>query len=387
MAPDPVAPPPNYDTVAPPVDDSRPGPDATSAELQRAAVRTPITPKHRYITLRSFVTAEERDRVTGPTAARWPHVRPDSVLICPMGYYYPAGCWQKIVDMMLYTQQQGIHVGMSELQDRCFSPYDALGTMRNEAIMVAQNEGFEWLLYLDNDVMPERDTLVRLIHWQLPIVAPFVAEPGTGRRLFGPDWNPNQGIRPAKWCVLSMLLFRMNVFNCLPMPSRFWNDAIGADEGFHFQTLWHYGHQPWIDTNTQLVTAGGPHYPLSSNRMNAEQRREMWERLQKNRLQEPDRTVSSNGADKGKVYLPMPNNPLTVITFDRKELPLVDDALTYEQRQALSDFEIGLRRDPPNRAPVEPNTPGVVDGEYVPFAPQPGPPPEPVKFQIFPGGG
>ena len=379
---------PSYDTISSTgtlADDAHPGPNANATELQRAAIRTPITPKHRYMKIRSFVTAQERDRAISPTAARWEHIRPDSVLICPMGYYYPPGCWQKICDMMMFTQSQGLHVGMQELQDRCFNPYDALGTMRNEAIMIAQNEGFEWLLYLDNDVMPDRDCLLRLLNWQLPIVSPYVAEPGTGRRLFGPDWNPNQGIRPAKWTVLSMLLMRTSVFNCMGTPSRFWSDAIGADEGYHFQTLWHYGHQPWVDTNTQLVTAGGPHYPLSSNRLNPEQRRELWERISKNRVNGPDRTVA-RGEDQGKEYMPVATNPLTIITQERKDLALVDDGLTYEQRQQVHDFILRLRIDPPNRAPVDPNTPGVIDGEYTPFVQPPGEPPAPVNVQIWGGG-
>ena len=366
-------------------DDAHPGPDANAAEIQRAAIRTPVTAKHRYMKIRSFVTPQERDRVTASTAARWEHVRPDSTLICPMGYYWAPSCWQKVCDMMMYTQQQGILVGMQELQDRCFNPYDALGTMRNEAIMIAQNEGFEWLLYLDNDVMPERDYLLRLLNWQLPIVSPYVAEPGTGRRLFGPDWNPNQGIRPAKWTVLSMLLFRTSVFNCLGIPSRFWSDAVGADEGFHFQTLWHYGHQPYVDTNTQLVTAGGPHYPLSSNRLDPAQRKELWERISRNRVNGPDRTVG-RGPDKDKEYKLVPASPLTVITEYRHNLSLVDDDLTTEQRQEVADFILRLRTDPPNRAPADPNVPGVVDGEYVPFAPGATQPPGPVAVQIWGGG-
>lgn len=358
---------PDYNSVATPIDDSAPPIDADAAQLQRAAVRTPVTPKHRYIHLRSFATQWETQRgqaAANSQLAKWGHIRPDSVLICPMGYYWAPGSWQKVVDMMIYTQQQGVYVAMSELQDRCFQPYDALGTMRNEAAIIAMNEGFEWLLYLDNDVQPERDTLLRMLHWQMPIISPFVAEPGNGRRLFGPTWEPNQGLKPAKWVVLSMLMFRTNVFNCV--GTRFWSDAIGADEGYHFQTLWRYGHHPWIDTNTQLVTAGGPHYPLSSNRMNAQQRRELWERLQSNRRNPPDRTIVA-GADKGKTYLPFTDNPLVSIRWDRLDLPLVDDGLTYEQRQMLHDFEIRLRNDPPNRVPVT-ATDNVVDGEYLPFA-------------------
>jgi hypothetical protein len=288
-----------------------------------------------------------------------------------MGYYYPPGCWHKLMDMVAYSQQQGIYVAISELQDRCLHPYDALGTMRNEAILMAQNEGFEWLLYMDNDAMPERDTLVRLLHWQMPITAPYVAEPGTGRRLFGPTWEPNQGLKPVKWVVLTMLLFRVKVFNAT--GHQFWSDAVGADEGYHFQKLWHYGHQPFLDTNTQLITAGsGPHYPLSSNRLqSAEARRELWERLARSRAVGPDRTVA-RGPEKGAVVMP-PMGPNSVLVEEFKPLPLVTDGLTYQQRQDLEDFEIRMRTLPPNRSPLPGTTSGVIEGEYLPVLAQPQP--------------
>ena len=215
---------------------------------------------------------------------------------------------------MVHSQSQGVYVALSELQDRCFEPYDALGTMRNEGMLMAINEGFDWILYVDNDVQPERDTLLRLLAWQMPIVTPYIAEPGTGKRLFGPGWDPQQGLKPLKWTVLSMLLCRVNAFR--PFGSHFWEDAVGADEGYHFQKMWLYGHQPWMDTNTQLVVAGTPHYPLASNRLPRVKRDEMWDRIN----------------DK--------------------------------------------RNGPPDRKPIDPNGPHIVDSEYLPWtAPKPTPPP------------
>ena len=282
----------------------------TIAELQRMATASPVTDKHRYMSVRSFASDRERQITANPGLPRWTHIRPNSVLIAAMGYHWKQGSWQRVVDMMQHTIEQGSYVALQEIQDRCFEPYDALGTMRNEAALSAVNEGFEWLLYVDNDVLPERDTLVRLLNWQLPILAPYVVEPGTGRRLFGPGWDPNSGLKPAKWCVLSMLLMRTSIFNCV--GPRFWSDAVGADEGYHFQTLWHYGHQPWIDTNTPLVVAGIPHYPLASNRLTSAQRAAMWDKI---------------------------NAP---------------------------------RNEPPDRRPITTDAPNVIDGEYLPFAPPPG---------------
>lgn len=260
----------------------------SAAELQQKALATPLDTRYRHIAVRVFATEQERIFAQNQRDNSWLHVRPKSVLVAAMGNHWANGSWHKVCDMLQYCQQQGIYAALSELQDRCFDPYDALGTMRNEAALMAMNEGFEWLLYIDNDVLPEPDTLTRLLAWEMPVVAPYVAEPGTGRRLFGPGWDPNQGLKPAKWCVLSMLLFRVSVLHCFP-GGVLWNDAIGADEGFHFQRLWYYGHRPWIDTNVQLITAGAPHYPLASNRLKWAERMALWEKINEARNAPPDR--------------------------------------------------------------------------------------------------
>ena len=224
-----------------------------------------VTPKHRYIALRSFVTQQERTLAQNRTNIEWTHIRPNSILVAAMGNHWAPGAWQRVSDMIMYTNHNGHYCALSEIQDRCLDPYDALGTMRNEAMITARTEGFEWLCYLDNDVLPAKETLLNLLRWDLPIVAPFVVEPGSGRQLHGPPHQPNSGLRPVKWCVLSMLIFRVSIFNCV--GPRFWSDAVGADEGFHFQTLWLYGHRPYLDTNTQLVVAYQPTYPLATNRL------------------------------------------------------------------------------------------------------------------------
>jgi hypothetical protein len=248
----------------------------------------PVTDAHRYIQTRTYPTDEERNFALRFGDRRWPHIRPNSCLVTPLGFHWSPGSWQKVIDMIEYTNSLGVYCALSEIQDRCFEPYDALGTMRNECIIMAQNEGYEFLLYLDNDVLPEKDCLIRLLSWGMPIVAPMVKEPGTGKPLYGPtDLVPNTGLKPARWTVLSMLLFMTNVFNCV--GPRFWGDAIGADEGYHFQTLWRYGHRPYIDTNIQLDIKSQPHYPLASNRMSQKDRAEHWEKINMNRNKPPDR--------------------------------------------------------------------------------------------------
>jgi hypothetical protein len=343
-------------------------PYRTAEEIQRIATSTPVTEKHRYIQMRSFPSDQERDKLTSPTAARWAHMRPDSVLVASISNHWRPGCWQRIVDMILYSQTQGVYAALQEIQDRCFNPYDALGTMRNEAVLQAQIEGFEWLLMVDTDVKPERDTLIRLLGHQMPIMAPYVVEPGTGRRLFGPSWEPNQGIKPLRWTVLSMVLFRTSVFNCF--GHNFWSDAVGADEGYHFMKMWHVGHQPWQDTSTILIVEGTPHYPLASNRIASEQRKALWAKINAKRSALPDRRpedVDGTGNIDGE-YHPYSAVDSSYLVTATPANELAVNSLTTQERESIMDEIVLERIEPPNRAPDDPNAPGVIEGEYLPFS-------------------
>lgn len=344
--------------------------DASIERLQRIATSTPVTEKHRYIQMRSFPSDQERDKLTQPTASRWAHMRPDSVLVASISNHWRPGCWQRVIDMILYSQSQGVYAALQEIQDRCFNPYDALGTMRNEAVLQAQIEGFEWLLMVDTDVKPEKDMLIRLLAHQMPIMAPYVVEPGTGRRLFGPSWEPNQGVKPLRWTVLSMVLFRTTVFNCF--GHNFWSDAVGADEGYHFMKFWHVGHQPWQDTSTILIVEGTPHYPLASNRISSEQRKALWAKINSKRGALPDRRPEELGADAmvDGEYHPYQtqDSPYLVTAAPANELAV--NNLSVAEQEAIMDDIILERITAPDRAPEDLNGPGVIDGEYLPFSVQ-----------------
>lgn len=233
-------------------------------DTKKLLALAPTDRRYGYRNVRYVSSPGDRKLSQWRTENTWLHQRPFSVLIAAMGNHWRAGSWQKVLDMAQFANDQGFSVAIEELMDRCFQPYDAIGAMRNEAIMKAQ-QGYEFLLYVDNDVLPPPDMLVRLLSWDVPIVAPLVLEPGSGKPLHGPWRRPNSGLQATRWCVLSMLLFKTTVFNAT--GPEFWNDSIGADEGYHFQKLWHYGHRPYLDTNQLLEVADIPTYPLASNRM------------------------------------------------------------------------------------------------------------------------
>jgi len=265
-----------------------------------------VTPAHRQISLRMYPTPAEQELVRRKMEQSWPHMRPNSTLITAIGNHWKPGCWQKVVDMIQATNKAGTYCAFSEIQDRNFDPFDAMGCMRNESFMMAEFEGFEWLLQIDNDVEPEPDTLLHLLKWDMPIVAPFVCEPGTGKPLHGPPQQVNTGLRPVKWCVLSMVLYNVGVIRAV--GSRFWSDPMGADEGYHFMTLKGVAHRPYMDTNTVLTVRNTPHYPLASNRLPKAERDAFW---------------------------------------DKKRIALLP---------------------PPDRRPINVDDPNVVDGEYMPWA-------------------
>jgi len=221
----------------------------------------------------------------------WSHSRPNSVLIWTIGNHWKPGAWQHVLDMMKYTVDQGIYVELREGQDRCFEYADALGVMRNEGIFLAENLGVEWICLLENDVWPPKETLVRLLqHHDLHranILVPYMCEMGTGRPLHGPTPGPDTGFHWMKWSVLSMLMVKVCIFK--HYREGFWDTAIGADEGYHFQKLFRDGYYLGMDSGVQVPTLARPNYPLATNHLTDADRRQHWEYINRARLSPPDR--------------------------------------------------------------------------------------------------
>ena len=208
------------------------------------------------------VDAQERYVKWRVDAGLPPHISPGSVLIAAMGAHWHEGSLEAVKAMAKHTLLCGRFVRFYAEQDRCYEPYDGLGTMRNLAYMRAIQEGFEYILYVDNDVLPEKDTLVRLQDRLLPIMSPRIQFPD------GKDYNMPQATIPANTglimgtsVLLSFLLFKTEVF--LPFAlSSFWDNARGSDEEFHFRKLAMLGHHPMVDTTTTIKVQNEPHFPF-----------------------------------------------------------------------------------------------------------------------------
>jgi hypothetical protein len=135
-------------------------------------------------------------------------------------------------------------------------PTDAIGQMRAGAAMLALDAGFEWCLMLDTDVLVEKDTLVKLLAHDRPVIYPYLHIPNDfapGAPLSSPMiMHSGQGLQPVIWSAMSVMLFNTKVFNCLDPYS--WH---GHD--YHFaQNLAHYGHRIYMDTDTVVEVVRGP---------------------------------------------------------------------------------------------------------------------------------
>jgi hypothetical protein len=174
-----------------------------------------------------------------------------SVFVASIGNQWEPGCWEAVVDMLLYTKDHGPDVGFREIVSvqRAFPRYDPI-EMRNEAILRALEDGVTSICMVDNDVKPEPDLLMRLLAHRRSVVAPLIMEKGHPIGASG----QGQGLEPCGWTVFSFLLFSTMVFNT---STRF----EGTTEGLIFRTLAHYGHELWVDTNSELKLTRGATRP------------------------------------------------------------------------------------------------------------------------------
>ena len=190
------------------------------------------------------------------------HLSPGSTLVAAMGSHWKPGCFEAVRNMAEHTYKGGYQVCLYEEHDRCLKPYDALGIMRNLAYKKALLEGWEYLLYVDNDVQPPRDALTRLLQRPVPIISPIIEFwDGQVHGINMPKMVHNVGLVMVTSVVLSFLLIRTSVF--LPWAlTPFWQDAIGADEDYHFRKFEMSGHRPFVDTDVVVQCVEPPHFPL-----------------------------------------------------------------------------------------------------------------------------
>jgi len=92
----------------------------------------------------------------------------------------------------------------------------------------------------------------------VPFVTPQTYAPGDPDPLGHPQYDRGQGLQPLKGCSFSFMLFRVNIFNAMgPHPF-----GMSTSEASFLNRLWTLtGHIPYVDTDTDLMLAKGPHMP------------------------------------------------------------------------------------------------------------------------------
>ena len=159
--------------------------------------------------------------------------------------------------------------------------------MRNEGWMKAL-QGFEYVLYIDNDVRPPKEMLYQMIKARHLVSMPYIEEPPKEdptipiRILHGPTFPRFSGTHRVKWAVLSFMLFHVNVLR--PWDGGFWENAVGADEGYHFQKLYAgTGIQPYVNTDIECPVGSAPTYPLTQEKDDPD-----WRKRKREELDEAD---------------------------------------------------------------------------------------------------
>jgi len=255
------------------------------------------------IELRFFASDIEKERVFKTQHFRPAHIRPGSTLVAPVGIMWEPGAWQKTVDMVVKSNKAGVCTWLHEMCDiNAGIPYAHLNMMRDTACMYAHDAGFEWLLLIENDALPDEDLLLKLLNWDMPVVVPYIMDDVLKRPICAPFYKAGSGLQPVQWAVFTCMLINTRVLNCFPFAQPFANIAI---ESGLFHRLRHFGHKVYQDTNTELKIACRPCYPVDHGGLEAEWK--SWVELDKKRRQVPNRApIDPN--DKRQVngiYMPM----------------------------------------------------------------------------------
>ena len=185
------------------------------------------------------------------------HIKPQSILITPIGNLWSEGAWWRLQDMMLATTMAGYSVSLHEVRDASLFSFEAIPMMRWSASMLARDGGLEWCLMVDNDALLEKDTLLKLLSHDRPVVFPLLEDlekrfPDEIARLSDPVFTPGQGLKPARWAAMSVMLFNTKIFNVLTETA--WR---GTDYLFS-QALNFLGHRIYVDTDAVVGVAKGP---------------------------------------------------------------------------------------------------------------------------------
>lgn len=182
------------------------------------------------------------------------HVRPGSVYLAAIGHSWQPHCWNRVIDMIMWANFQGYNVWLQEIpEDYVNFPMALPQVMRDTAILQGRNGGFDKICLIDNDILPDKEVLVRLMEHPFPIVSPFIWDQGEDYALGVPRYERGLGMQPMRWVGSSFMLFDSSIFNCPNI--KFTGLYL---EGQFGQLLASYGHKFWMDTDLEVQTFTPP---------------------------------------------------------------------------------------------------------------------------------
>ena len=230
----------------------------TNAEYRELGMGRYIVDRssHPQLYVSSWPPSPGRDTIAASKRYRLPSLNYNATLVVGIGNHWDGGVWWRLQDMLRYTEDQGYLVALEEVDDMSMMPTDAIGIMRGCAALLALDAGFEWCFMVDTDVQLEKDTLVRLLQHDVPVVFPMLnvlKDVAPGCPISSPRLlRSGMGLQPVRWAAMSCMLFNTKVFNCLDHYA--WH---GHD--YHFaQSLGHFGHRIVVDTDTVVDLTRGP---------------------------------------------------------------------------------------------------------------------------------
>jgi hypothetical protein len=256
------------------------------------------------ILLPSFGTIQEAKLYGLQSPYSRPHARPGSVAIVTIGTMWEPGSFKAVVDMAMYQNKLGLTCWFAEIKDpRGGIPYQFLQGMFDHGVTQARNRGFDYVLMVQTDVLPEPDLLMKLLTLELPIVAPIILDPASGHAVGGPPHEPNTGIKKMRWIPLPFVLFKSNVFNCFgPIIS-----TGAVTEDLFWERFNIFAHWPYLDTGNELKMA--KHASRAGNLTLPEQWQWWVDIDERKRGAIPDRSSPNpNDPHQDGVYWPLPDH-------------------------------------------------------------------------------
>ena len=201
------------------------------------------------------------------------------VLIVPIGQNFLPGVAEAIIATAReYQRLAQATCDIFVLQSLTVLPPLGLGEMRNLAIMKAYLEDYAYLMLIDNDVLLEPDTVIRLVNRGKGFVVPWFEQlyktDGTSDAIHWPIFAPGQGLRELAWTVPYCILYDMALFHSGQVDVRCHTPSMLYNEDeINSVYLRCKGVALWQDTDARVKLLRGP--------------RMLWESLEGLKLAKP----------------------------------------------------------------------------------------------------